>query len=145
MERMRKAAAVAMVALAGALMMGGCTSDSDTGAVEPSGTPAAEAIVGTWSHENEDGYTTVEYLDDGTWAAYDADTVDTSGTPKDFGEYAVEGDTLTLGPDDYCGERLGTYTLTFTGDQMELTLVSDDCTIRQADIVEKTPMTRVTE
>ena len=113
--------------------------------MEPSGTPAAEAIVGTWSHQNEDGYTISEYLDDGTWAVYDADTVDTSGTPKDFGEYTVEGDTRTMGPDDYCGETLGTYTLAFTGDQMVFTLVSDDCTIRQADIVEKTPMTRVTE
>ena len=113
--------------------------------MEPSGTPAAEAIVGTWSHQNEDGYTISEYLDDGTWAVYDADTVDTSGTPKDFGEYTVEGDTLTMGPDDYCGETLGTYTLAFTGDQMVFTLVSDDCTARRTDITNSGPVTRVTE
>lgn len=149
---MRHAAAVA---LAGVLMVGGCTSDTEagavelteTGAVEPTETPAAEAIVGTWYHQNEaEGeYTIVDFLADGTWAAFDADTVDTSGTPKDFGLYTVKGDTLTLGPDDYCGELLGTYTLAFNGDKKVTTPVSDHCFARRTNIADTNPMTRVAE
>lgn len=57
----------------------------------------------------------------------------------------MEGDTLTLGPDDYCGETLGTDTLAFTGDQMMVTLESDDCDARRIDIPDSGPVTRVTE
>jgi hypothetical protein len=147
MERMRKAAAAAMVALAGALMMSGCTSDSDTGAVEPSEVPAAQAIVGTWYHcaEGETDCTIAEYTADGQWTVSSADTLDSDTFGYDFGTYKVEGDTFTFLTDNFCEDAPGTYTLAFDGDQLTRTLVNDECAERRMDIAEGDPSTRLTK
>ena len=95
------------------------------------GPAPSDSIVGSWEHGvAADGLTwTLCVLDSGVFEATDEHDHVTAGT------YSTSGNEITF-VDGACGEGVeGSYTFSISGDELTLTLVSDECEDRLEVIV----------
>lgn len=89
-----------------------------------------DELLGAWVYD-EGGYA-IEFMDDGSYTVGAFD-------PPEFGEFTLEGKTLTLMTGKQarvCAGLVGTYQIELTSDsKLHMTLVTDECSIR-ADTVD---------